>query len=69
LGDTTDEGDGMIWAENDLTGGASGGPWLRGDDEIVGGLTSARITDDPNLAVSPVFAQGFQNLYDAVKNL
>ena len=71
FGETQDEGDGLIWAENDLTGGASGGPWIRGggDDDIVGGLTSARITDDPNLAVSPVFAQGFQNLYDAVKNL
>ena len=60
----------MVWAENDLTNGASGGPWCEpASNWVVGGLTSARLTDDPNLAVSPVLGQGFENLYNAVKNL
>jgi hypothetical protein len=37
---------------------------------VVSGLTAARTPEtDANQAISPVFAQGFKNLYDAVKNL
>lgn len=62
--------DSLHYAENDLTGGASGGPWCEPDNEWrVSGLTAARLGKDPNVAASPVFDQGFQNLYDAVKNL
>lgn len=60
----------VICAENNLTGGASGGPWCDPANKwVVSGLTSARVKEDPNLAASPVFSQGFQNLYDAVKDL
>src|ERR1043165_9884322 len=63
-------GGGTLTAENNLTNGASGGPWCEPQNNwVVSGLTSARITDDLNLAVSPVLGQGFQNLYNAVKDL
>lgn len=57
----------VMEAANDLTGGSSGGPWVSGDADIAGGLTSYR-EDDPLVARSPYFGQGFQNLYDAVKD-
>lgn len=61
---------GMHFAENDFTQGASGGPWCEPDNNwVVSGLTAARGNNDPNVAVSPLFGQGFQNLYNAVKNL
>lgn len=66
-GEVVDYDDGTWYAENDLTGGASGGPWLD-DDQVVRGITAARPAD-PNLALSPPMGQGFQNLWDAVRNL
>lgn len=58
----------MITAANDLTTGASGGPWLEPPDGKAGGVTSHR-ESDANVAISPAFLQGFQNLYDTVKDL
>lgn len=62
---------GILSAENDLTGGASGGPWLQAsENDAVGGITVYRRPDsDPNVALSPEFAEGFMNLYNAVKDL
>lgn len=60
--------DGVVTAENDFTGGSSGGPWLDASSDMVVGLTSSR-DDDPDTAHSPVFADGFRNLYNAVKDL
>lgn len=69
-GETIDLDGNTYVMENDLTGGASGGPWLDlNDDEKVNGITASRANDDPNAARSPIFGQGFQNLYDAVKHL
>jgi V8-like Glu-specific endopeptidase len=62
--------DKMLFAENNLTTGASGGPWCAPEENwVVRGITAARVTPNPNTAVSPLFAQGFQNLYDAIKDL
>src|SRR5690349_17149644 len=62
--------DKMLFAENNLTTGASGGPWCVPEENwVVRGLTAARVSPNPNTAVSPLFAQGFQNLYDAIKDL
>lgn len=59
----------VLFAENNLTTGASGGPWCAPKENwVVRGLTAGRTTPSPNLAVSPIFAAGFQNLYDAVKD-
>lgn len=59
-----------LYAENDFTHGASGGPWLEASEsDDVGGITSSRSGDDPNIAKSPLFVEGFRNLYDAVKDL
>ena len=69
LGNKTQQ-NGIICAENNLTGGASGGPWCDPANKwVVSGLTSARFKEDPNLVASPVFSEGFQKLYDAVKDL
>jgi V8-like Glu-specific endopeptidase len=58
-----------IWAENNLTGGASGGPWCETDNNyVISGINSNR-EDDPNTLESPMFDNGFDNLYNAVKNL
>jgi V8-like Glu-specific endopeptidase len=70
LGNATKLEGSMIWAENNLTSGSSGGPWCEPNNNwIVGGITAARIDDDPNLAVSPMFEGIFEKLYDVVKNL
>lgn len=66
-GEVVDLEDGTSYAENDFTGGASGGPWVDKDD-VVRGITSSR-ADDPNVAISPLLNEGFQNLYDTVKDL
>ncbi|HMF55202.1 MAG TPA: hypothetical protein VK619_02470 [Pyrinomonadaceae bacterium] len=73
IGNRTSSGpypvDGLWWAENNLTGGASGGPWCEpGNNYVVSGINSFRLYD-PNEMASPALEQGFQNLYDAVKNL
>lgn len=68
-GNTLHMANGVITAENDLTTGASGGPWCDPQDNWkVNGLTAAR-DDDPNTALSPYFTTGIQNLYNAVRNL
>lgn len=59
----------VITAANDFTSGSSGGPWFEPPDGKAGGITSGRVLDDPNLAQSPIFGEGFQNLYNAVKDL
>lgn len=71
FGDCQSYENGVLTAVNDLTGGASGGPWLEASEsDAAGGLTSARPPElSPNLALSPYFTQGITNLYDAVKNL
>jgi len=69
VGSLVSEKAGIIWAYNDLTGGASGGPWCDPDGAYhVYGLNSDR-ADDPDQAASPAFLNGFDNLYNAVKNL
>lgn len=60
--------DNVIIAENGLTGGGSGGPWIEGDSDDVGGVNSYR-EDDPDWLGSPMLLQGFKNLYEAVKDL
>ena len=69
VGDLIRAEGGLQYAVNNLTGGSSGGPWCETGtaNMVVSGLTSDR-DDDPNVAQSPLFANGFQNLYDAVKN-
>lgn len=59
---------GLWWAENNLTNGSSGGPWCATGSYEVCGLNSFR-RDDLNLMASPIFEEGFDNLYNAVKNL
>lgn len=57
------------WAANNLTAGASGGPWCDTDSiTTVYGLTSTR-KDDPEVASSPILLNGLENLYKAVKDL
>ena len=69
VGAWVSEKNGIVWAENNLTSGASGGPWCDPDGNYrVYGLTSYR-EDDPDQAGSPAFLDGFDNLYDALKNL
>jgi V8-like Glu-specific endopeptidase len=63
-----DEGD-CWWAVNDLTGGASGGPWCDAFNEAnVYGHTSNR-SHNPETARTPMLLNGFENLYKAVKDL
>jgi V8-like Glu-specific endopeptidase len=57
-----------LYAANNFTSGGSGGPWCEtGRLGVVSGLNAARHTD-PQIAISPYFASGFQKLYDAVKD-
>lgn len=68
LGDIESYSGGILTMANDFTGGASGGPWLTPPDAPAEGLTSDR-GPSADLATSPVFGQGFENLYDAVKSI
>jgi V8-like Glu-specific endopeptidase len=68
LGDFIKAEGGLQYAANNFTRGASGGPWCEtGNNMVVSGVTSDR-DDDPNVAQSPLFVNGFQNLYNAVKD-
>ena len=68
VGKLIDLKDDVQFATNNFTGGSSGGPWCDNDDSFqVTGLTSRR-DDDSNVAQSPTFDNGFQKLYDAVKD-
>jgi hypothetical protein len=54
-------------ATNNLTDGASGGPWCDNDSNYaVTGLNSNR-ENDANVLFSPLFDNGFEKLYDTVK--
>lgn len=61
--------DDYIAAYNNLTRGASGGPWLVTVDgkQYVNGITSNG-GDNPDITYSPYFGQGFLNLYEKVSN-
>jgi V8-like Glu-specific endopeptidase len=57
-----------IYAANSLTNGASGGPWCETHNQmIVSGLNAQRLKD-AEVCVSPSFDNGFENLYNAVKD-
>jgi V8-like Glu-specific endopeptidase len=69
VGDAIDTVGGLQWAENNMTKGSSGGPWFdTGKNFAVSGITSHR-DNDANAMASPLLINGFQNLYDAVKNI
>lgn len=55
---------GMLRMANNMTEGASGGPWLitRNGNIYVNGLNSFRLSDEPEALASPYFGQGFVNL-------
>ena len=55
---------GMLRMANNMTTGASGGPWLiqRNDNIYVNGLNSFRLSNESNVLASPYFGQGFINL-------
>jgi len=70
VGAYVSEKDDVIWAENNLTNGASGGPWWGTDPQgnyRVYGLTEERAAD-PNQAASPGLWVAFDYLYNAVKS-
>lgn len=60
---------GILTAACDLTSGASGGPWMEPPDGATAGGITSRRADVTGYGDSPIFGQGFQNLYDAVKDL
>jgi hypothetical protein len=69
VGEFIKESEDMWWAANNMTAGASGGPWCDNENEAtVYGLTSKR-KDDSEVAFSPILLNGFENLYNAVKDL
>lgn len=69
VGEFIKESGDMWWAANNLTIGASGGPWCDADNiTTVYGLTSSR-KDDSEVAYSPILLNGLENLYNTVKNL
>jgi hypothetical protein len=56
----------------DMTGGASGGAWLRwfdGNWGYINGLNSYKYDNDPNTIYSPYFDNAAASLYNAVRNL
>lgn len=69
-GEFIKESGGMWLAANDFTQGASGGPWCDANNEaIVYGITAWRRGNDPDVAQSPILLNGFENLYNAVKDM
>jgi V8-like Glu-specific endopeptidase len=56
----------------DMTGGSSGGAWLRwfdGNWGYINGLNSYKYDNDPNTMYSPYFSDAAASLYNAVRNL
>lgn len=55
---------GYLRMANNLTEGASGGPWLikRNGNIYVNGLNSFRLSNEPEVLASPYFGQGLVNL-------
>lgn len=55
---------GVLKMANNMTEGASGGPWLieRNGNIYANGLNSFRLTSEPNALASPYFGAGFVNL-------
>lgn len=67
---TADEGDGTIWMYSGLTGGSSGGPWLRdfdGDWGSVNGHNDFVYTASPAYMYSPYYGDQVAGLYNAVR--
>jgi V8-like Glu-specific endopeptidase len=72
-GEFVGDEDGMRIAVNNLTEGASGGPWYDADansSDILGLISQVNFEDyDQPVAKSPFFSTGFKNLYERVKDL
>ena len=51
-------------AENDMTGGCSGGLWLDSSNTVVGLNSFVFVGEDPQVMHSPYFGQGFEDLID-----
>ena len=69
-GGTGDQGDGTIYMYSGLTGGSSGGPWLRNYDGnwgYVNGHNDFIYTASPNWMYSPYYGNQVANLYNAVR--
>lgn len=59
---------GMIKAENQLTEGSSGGPWLTREtgEPLLAGINSAKPVDSDHATWSPRLGQAFQHLFSHV---
>ena len=69
-GATLDEGDGTIYMNSGLTGGSSGGPWLRNFDGNWGHINGHNdfiYTDDPVNMYSPYYGNQVAGLYKFVR--
>ena len=69
-GNTADEGDGTIYMYSGLTGGSSGGPWLRNFDEnwgYVNGHNDFIYTASPSWMYSPYYGAQVASLYEFVR--
>ena len=51
-------------AENDMTGGSSGGFWLDSNNIVVGLNSFVFVGEDPQIMHSPYFGQGFEDLIE-----
>lgn len=57
----------FIGAENDMTGGCSGGVWVDEHDIAVGLNSFVFVGEDPPIMHSPYFGDGFENLIEWAK--
>jgi V8-like Glu-specific endopeptidase len=68
VGDFIKFDNGRLYASNSLNNGASGGPWCETQNNmVVSGLNAQRL-NSAEVCVSPYFVNGFENLYNAVKD-
>ncbi len=56
-------------AENDMTGGCSGGPWVTDNGVVVGLNSFVFVGERPQIMHSPYFGQGFADLIDWARDL
>lgn len=63
---------GTIYMSNSMTGGSSGGAWLRdfnGSWGYINGHNDFKYNDLPNLMFSPYYGNQVSNLYNTVRNI
>lgn len=70
VGEFIKDAEDMWWAANNMSAGASGGPWCDPASKmIINGITANRPDGETDVVRSPDFFNGLDKLYKAVKDL